>query len=183
MSYEDRDTYGMYKSTAYRSYTTEGEGPGPRLMGADTLIGEDVYNHKDEDLGDIKEIMLDMNTGNVAYAVLSFGGFMGIADKLFAVPWKALKLDTENKRFILNVDKERLETAPGFDKDNWPDFADPNWQNTINSYYGTKSYTDSTTSTRDSTRSGKEGDLGIIPDAPSGTDYVQNKTGGDYVHK
>jgi len=81
------------------------------------------------------------------------------------------------------VDKERLETAPGFDKDNWPDFADPNWQNTINSYYGTKSYTDSTTSTRDSTRSGKEGDLGIIPDAPSGTDYVQNKTGGDYVHK
>ena len=84
---------------------------------------------------------------------MSFGGFLGIADKLFAVPWKALKLDTENKRFILNVDKERLEAAPGFDKDDWPNMADPNWQNTINSYYGTKSYTDSTTSTKDSTRS------------------------------
>ena len=142
MSYEDRDTYGMYKSTSYKSY--DKQGPGPRLMGADTLIGEDVYNHKDEDLGDIKEIMLDMNTGAVAYAVLSFGGFLGIADKLFAVPWKALKLDTENKRFILNVDKERLEAAPGFDKDDWPNMADPTWQNTINSYYGTKSYTDTT---------------------------------------
>ena len=134
MSYEDRDTYGMYKSY--------GKGPGPRLMGADTLIGEDVYSHKDEDLGDIKEIMLDMNNGKVAYAVLAFGGVMGMGGKLFAVPWNALKLDTGNKRFILNVDKERLESAPGFDKDDWPDMADPTWQTTIQSYYGTKSYTE-----------------------------------------
>src|SRR4051812_19850273 len=87
MSYEDRDTYGMY-----RRYGKGDEGSGPRLMGADTLIGDDVYNHKDEDLGDIKEIMLDVNTGRIAYAVLSFGGFLGMADKLFAVPWSALKL-------------------------------------------------------------------------------------------
>lgn len=178
MSYEDRDTYGMYKGTTYKSY--DKQGPGPRLMGADTLIGEDVYNHKSEDLGDIKEIMIDMNNGAVAYAVLSFGGLLGIGEKLFAVPWKALQLDTENKRFILNVDKERLESAPGFDKDNWPDMADPTWQNTINSYYGTKSYMD-TTSSRDYTSSGKEDR--IIPEAPSGTDYVKDQTGGDYVHK
>ena len=131
MSYEDRDTYGMYKNQAK-------EGPGPRLMGADTLIGNDVYNHKDEDLGDIKEILLDINSGKVAYAVLSFGGFLGMADKLFAVPWSALKLDTANKRFLLDVDKARLESAPGFNKDDWPDMADPIWQNTITSYYGTK---------------------------------------------
>ncbi len=138
MSYEDRDTYGMYKSQ-------EGGGPGPRLMGADTLIGNDVYNHKDEDLGDIKEIMLDVNTGKIGYAVLSFGGFLGMADKLFAVPWSALELDTANKRFLLNVEKARLETAPGFNKDDWPDMADPNWQNTITSYYGTKSYSETST--------------------------------------
>ena len=137
MAYTDRDTYGMYKN-----YGKEGKGPGPRLMGADTLIGEDVYNQKDEDLGDIKEIMLDMNNGKIAYAVLSFGGFLGMGDKLFAVPWNALTLDTENERFILNVDKERLKSAPGFDKDNWPDMADTSWQNTIHSYYGTKSYTE-----------------------------------------
>lgn len=131
MSYEERDPYGMYKNH-------DEKGPGPRLMGADTLIGNDVYNYKDEDLGDIKEIMLDTGSGRAAYAVLSFGGFFGIADKLFAVPWSALKLDTANKRFVLNVEKERLESAPGFDKDHWPNMADPAWQNTINTYYGTK---------------------------------------------
>ena len=57
--------------------------------------------------------MLDMNNGKIAYAVLSCGGVAGIGEKLFAVPWKALKLDTVNKRFTLSVDKERLESAPG----------------------------------------------------------------------
>ncbi|SFM32189.1 PRC-barrel domain-containing protein [Nitrosomonas communis] len=130
MSYEDRDTYGMYKN--------RNDGPGPRLMGADTLIGDDVYNQAGEDLGDIKEIMIDTTNGTVSYAVLSFGGVLGIGEKLFAVPWKALKLDPENKRFVLNVDKERLKDAPGFDKDRWPDMADESWVNKINSYYGIK---------------------------------------------
>ena len=133
MNYEERDTYGMYKSP------TNG-GPGPELMGADTLNGNDVYNQKDEDLGDIKEIMLNMRTGKVSYAVLSYGGFLGMGEKLFAVPWEALKLDTENKRFVLNVDKDRLENAPGFDKDHWPDMADTAWAESINSFYGIKSY-------------------------------------------
>lgn len=131
MNYETRDTFGMYK-------TGEGRGPGPQLMGADTLIGNDVYNHLEEDLGDIKEIMLDMSTGKVAYAVLSFGSFLGLNEKLFAVPWSALTLDTINKRFTLNVEKERLKSAPGFDKDDWPDMADRNWVNDIHAYYGTR---------------------------------------------
>ena len=105
-------------------------------MGADTLLGNDVYNLQDEDLGDIEEIMLDMETGEVSYAVLSFGGLLGMGDKLFAVPWKALKLDTVNKRFTLDVAKEKLESAPGFDKDDWPDMADPTWQNTVKTFYG-----------------------------------------------
>jgi sporulation protein YlmC with PRC-barrel domain len=127
--YTERDTYGMYKRI-------NKEGPGPRLMGADTLIGEDVYNTADEDLGDIKEIMLDMQQGTIAYAVLSFGGVMGMGNKLFAVPWEALTLDTENKRFILNVSKSKLKDAPGFDKDDWPDLADPSLVGTLNNYYG-----------------------------------------------
>ena len=135
MSYEERDTYGMYKSETNK-------GPGPELMGADTLLGNDVYNDKDEDLGDIKEIMLDMRTGRVSYAVLSFGGFLGMGEKLFAVPWNALTLDTVNKRFILKVEKERLADAPGFDPDHWPNMADPTWANEIHSYYGTQPYPD-----------------------------------------
>ncbi|MDB5988990.1 MAG: antigen [Herbaspirillum sp.] len=137
MNYEDRDTYGMYKSNI-------GKGPGPDLMGADTLIGNDVCNQHDEDLGDIKEIMLDTRSGKVRYAVLSFGGFLGMGEKLFAVPWSALTLDPANKRFILNVEKDRLKSAPGFDKDNWPNMADLVWAKEIHSYYGTTSEFDDT---------------------------------------
>lgn len=131
MNYEDRDTYGMYKR-----YSGNLKGPGPQLMGADTLIGNDVYNPKGEDLGEIKEIMLDVPSGQVAYAVLSFGGFLGMGEKLFAVPWGALRLDIANKRFELNVEKDRLKNAPGFDKDDWPDMADQSWVEKIHSYYG-----------------------------------------------
>ena len=135
MSYADRDKYGMYKDTD--SSADSSAGPGPHLMGADTLLGEGVVNGADEDLGDIKEIMLDMNTGQVAYAVLAFGGFLGMGEKLFAVPWQALHLDTVNKRFVLDVEKERLKNAPGFDKDAWPDMSDVQWANQVHSFYGT----------------------------------------------
>jgi sporulation protein YlmC with PRC-barrel domain len=132
MSYLDRDTYGIYRDRSNES------GPGPRLMGADTLIGEDVYNRQDEDLGDIKEIMLDTRSGQVAYAVLSFGGVFGIGEKLFAVPWQSLQLDTVNKRFILDASKEHLKNAPGFDKDNWPDMASTEFSTMIHKFYGTQ---------------------------------------------
>lgn len=145
--YECRDVYGIYKS--YRGRELR-----PRFMGADTLLGEDVYDSKGEDLGDIKEIMLDMNSGKVAYAVLSFRGFLGMGGKRFAVPWNALTLDTVNKRFLLDMEKEQLESAPGFDKDDWPDMMDPTWQSTVHSFYGTTPYSDRTTYTDTSDYSG-----------------------------
>ena len=128
-NYVSRDTYGMYKD--YGS-----SGPGPALMGADTLLGNDVYNDAGENLGTIKEFMIDMASGRIAYAVLSFGGFLGMGDRLFAVPWQALKLDTANKRFALNVVKEKLKNAPGFDKDHWPSMADPSWATSVHTFYG-----------------------------------------------
>ena len=143
MNYEDRDTYGMYKGNSGGGPGPDvRRGPGPELMGADTLVGNDVYNDKAEDLGEIKEIMLDMRSGKVGYAVLSFGGFLGMGEKLFAVPWSALKLDTKNKRFVLNVEKDRLKHAPGFNKDKWPNMADQSWAKEIHAYYGTKPYSD-----------------------------------------
>ncbi len=141
MNYEDRDTLGMYKVHKGGGPDLR-RGPGPEVMGADTLIGNDVYNHKNEDLGDIKEIMLDMRSGKVGYAVLSFGGFLGMGEKLFAVPWNALTLDTKNKRFVLNVEKDRLKDAPGFDKDHWPNMSDQSWARELHSYYGSKPYSD-----------------------------------------
>ena len=146
MNYEERDPFGMYKASGPGPDARRG--PGPELMGADTLVGNDVYNHKDEDLGDIKEIMLDMRSGKVGYAVLSFGGFLGMGEKLFAVPWNALVLDTKNKRFMLNVEKDRLKGAPGFDKDQWPNMSDQSWAKEIHSYYGTEPYSDDLQSVR-----------------------------------
>jgi sporulation protein YlmC with PRC-barrel domain len=112
------------------------QGPGPEIMSTETLAGNDVYNLESEEIGGIKDIMLDMRSGKVRYAVLSFGGFLGMGEKLFAVPWGALVLDTEHKRFVLNVSKERLKNAPGFDKDHWPNMADQSWARAIHTYYG-----------------------------------------------
>ena len=86
--------------------------------------------------------MYRVRSGRVGYAVLSFGGFLGMGGQLFAVPWDALILDTENKRFVLNVEKDRLAGAPGFDKNHWPDMADQSWEKTIHSYYGTQPHSD-----------------------------------------
>ncbi|MGH8612669.1 MAG: PRC-barrel domain-containing protein [Gammaproteobacteria bacterium] len=117
-----------------------GDGPGPQVMAADTLQGNSVVNRQGETLGEIRHIMIDVPSGRVGYAVLSFGGFLGMGDKLFAIPWNALTLDAENERFILDVPKERLDSAPGFDKDHWPSMADQRWGTEIHSYYGTRPY-------------------------------------------
>ncbi|MGH8612576.1 MAG: PRC-barrel domain-containing protein, partial [Gammaproteobacteria bacterium] len=90
--------------------------------------------------GEIRHIMIDVPSGRVGYAVLSFGGFLGMGDKLFAIPWNTLILDAENERFILDVPKERLDSAPGFDKDHWPSMADQRWGAEIHLYYGTQPY-------------------------------------------
>src|SRR5689334_623555 len=106
---ETRKTGGLTGS----AYTGEGaritgtkhrdkpSGPGPDVMGASDFKGEKVVNERGERLGDIKEIMLDVGSGRVAYAVLEAGGFLGIGEKLFAIPWRALTLDTDKKVFIL----------------------------------------------------------------------------------
>ena len=106
-----------------------------RILSADTLTGDTVVNSHNEDLGKIEHLMIDIESGRVVYAVLSFGGFLGMGDKLFAIPWKALTIDLEQKRFVLDVERERLEQAPGFDKSHWPDMADRSWGAGVYKYY------------------------------------------------
>ncbi len=110
------------------------------VLSGSSVTGDDVVNGAGENLGSIYDLMLDVESGIIAYAVLSFGGFLGMGDKLFAVPWGALRLDQAKKRFVLNVPKETLEKAPGFNKDDWPDFADRDLGASLYSYYGTKAY-------------------------------------------
>lgn len=114
-----------------------GMGSGPQLLGARKLLGDDVYNREGEKLGDIKEFMIEMATGHIAYAVLSFGGVLGLGDKLFAVPWSALMLDSAHRRFMLDVKKEALKDAPGFSKDHWPSMTDKAWADGLKTFYGT----------------------------------------------
>jgi sporulation protein YlmC with PRC-barrel domain len=115
-------------------------GPGPQVLSASTITGDTVRNPQGEDLGRIEEIMLDMASGRISYAVLSFGGILGMGSKLFAIPWSALQLDADNKCFVLDISREKLENAPGFDKDNWPSMADNQWASQIHSYYGSRPY-------------------------------------------
>ena len=107
----------------------------PRFLSASTLSSDAIKNPQGDSLGDLKDIMINTSTGKVAYAVLSYGGILGMGDKLFAVPWESLAIDGENKCLILNVSKERLKEAPGFDKDRWPNFADPAFADQLRGYY------------------------------------------------
>lgn len=111
-------------------------GTDPLMLSSSSLVGNQVCNKARENVGDIKDLMLDTRNGRVEYAVLSFSTFLGMGEKLFAIPFRALTLDTENRRFILDVDKERLKEAPGFDRDDWPDMANQVWAKSIHSYYG-----------------------------------------------
>jgi sporulation protein YlmC with PRC-barrel domain len=111
-----------------------------RVLAAGTLTGDSVRNSAGEDLGKLDEIMIDIPTGRVAYAVLSFGGILRMGNKLFAVPWSALRVDEDQKCFVLDMDKTRLENAPGFDKNNWPDMADTSWGSEVFRYYGVTPY-------------------------------------------
>ena len=109
------------------------------ILSSSSITGHNVYNLKDENIGDIKDLMIDPNTAEVVYAVLSFGGFMGIGNKLFAIPLKALQFTDNNDTIRLDVSKEKLENAPSFDEDNWPTTADNDFIDSVNNHYGVKS--------------------------------------------
>jgi sporulation protein YlmC with PRC-barrel domain len=103
-----------------------------------TIVGMNVKNPQGEDLGEVNELVIDLQTGRVRYAALSFGGFLGVGDKLFAVPMEALTLKQgeDDRYFVLNVDKEKLKTAQGFNQDKWPNFANKEWAAGIDKFYG-----------------------------------------------
>ncbi|MPW23185.1 PRC-barrel domain containing protein [Paraburkholderia sp. CNPSo 3157] len=123
-----------------RTSADPADGPGPDVMAAATLDGNTVLSADGDDVGKIKEIMLDVRTGHIAYAVPASGGFLGIGGKLLAIPWAMLTLDTSRERFVVSASSEQIRNAPGFDRDNWPAMADPAWANTVHAYYGGKPY-------------------------------------------
>lgn len=111
------------------------------VLRAYDVMGMNVRNAQGEKLGDIKDLMVEMGQhARVRYAALDFGGFLGVGDKLFAVPWQAMKLRhdaKDNNRAFLELDatKESLKNAPGFDKNHWPSMADTRWTDEVHKHY------------------------------------------------
>lgn len=105
-----------------------------------SLIGMRVVNNEREDLGKIEDVLLDTRNNRASYAILSFAGMLGLGDKHFALPWEALVFDPSQKLAIIDVEKERLKNAPGFDKGSWPDVADAAWGERVDTYYGYTPY-------------------------------------------
>jgi sporulation protein YlmC with PRC-barrel domain len=105
---------------------------------ASEIIGMKVKNASGKDLGTVNDVVLDVNKGTVRYFAVSYGGFLGLGDKLFAIPPKSFewKRDGDKNHLVLNLTEERLKNAPGFDQDHWPDFAtDAQWREKIDTYY------------------------------------------------
>lgn len=111
-----------------------------RTFRASKLSGLNVRNMQGEELGEINDFVIDLKTGKVQYAAMSVGGLLGIGDKLFAVPFSKLKFDhgQDEMYFVLDMPKEKIAAAPGFDQNDWPDFADPNWTDRIEKHYRQK---------------------------------------------
>jgi sporulation protein YlmC with PRC-barrel domain len=112
--------------------TANGEQASSLLRRASKVEGIEVKNAADKKIGDVEDLVIDVATGEVRYVALSFGGFLGVGDKLFAVPWDAVtfEYDANDKQdcLVFDVSKETLSNASGFDKDHWPNFGDPKWK-------------------------------------------------------
>ncbi len=110
------------------------------LIAASKVQGTDVYNSAGESLGAIHDVMIDKTSGHVAYAILSFGGFLGIGDKYHPLPWSLLRYDTEMAGYVVNLDKSQLEGAPAYDTDDEPNWGDRTYEGKIHDYYGVGPY-------------------------------------------
>lgn len=111
--------------------------PGAVTHRASKLIGMAVRNNQGDKIGSVDDLVVDMKTGRIRYLALGFGGILGLGEKLFAVPMNQVTFEhgTNENYFVLNVTKDELKAAPGFDKNHWPNMADPNWSQHIDEYY------------------------------------------------
>ncbi len=104
---------------------------------AASVVGADVRNMENEDLGEIQDVVMDPQSGDVAYAILAHGGFLGIAEKQIAVPWKQLKVtdNAEAPIFVLDVSEKVLDEAPSFERDSWAEIDNAEWRALNDAYY------------------------------------------------
>jgi hypothetical protein len=107
-----------------------------RLIASNKVEGTAVYNRQGERLGSVYNFMVDKRSGQVEYAVMSFGGFLGIGDSYHPLPWKSLTYDTSQGGYVVDLDKNRLQGAPSYSSSEAPDWSDPSYGRRIDDYYG-----------------------------------------------
>jgi hypothetical protein len=106
------------------------------LISADKVTGTSVYNRQGEKLGSVYDLMLNKVNGQVAYAIMSFGGFLGMGESYHPLPWRALSYDTRQDGYVVDIDRRRLEAAPNYTASAEPNWADRSYGQTIDRYYG-----------------------------------------------
>lgn len=135
-----RDRSSSYSTPADASRLDQDDDQAPRMMTASRLCGNKVINHQNETLGQIDDIVIDLPRGRIAYAAMASGGFLGLGERMFAVPWTALRYDAGRECFVMDARKETFEDAPGFDKDRWPAQAQSDWHDSVHRFYGAPPY-------------------------------------------
>ena len=110
------------------------------IISADRVTGTNVYNTAGEKLGHVEKVLLDKYSGKVAYALMSFGGFLGIGEKYHPLPWNALKYDTGKEGYVVNLDKKMLEAAPTVDTYEGSHWRDEAWNRKVHDYYKQSPY-------------------------------------------
>jgi PRC-barrel domain len=111
------------------------------LIASSKVEGTAVYNTAGESLGEIDDLMIDKSSGQVAYAIMSFGGFLGVmGNQYHPLPWSVLKYDTGRGGYVVNLDKQQLERAPAYDEDAEPEWGDQAYEKRVHDYYGAKPY-------------------------------------------
>lgn len=110
------------------------------LIGADRVAGTEVYNAAGDHLGEIHDVMIDKSSGKVAYAIMSFGGFLGLNEKFHPLPWNVLTYDTDKEGYVVPVTREQLEKAPMYDESGAPDWNDREYGKRVHDHYGSSPY-------------------------------------------
>jgi hypothetical protein len=110
------------------------------LIASSKVQGTYVYNAAGEELGSIHDVMIDKLSGKVAYAIMSFGGFLGIGNQYHPLPWSVLKYDTSKGGYVVHLDKRQLEGGPAYAADTEPDWSDRGYETKIHDYYGVGPY-------------------------------------------
>jgi hypothetical protein len=110
------------------------------LISAGKVQGTPVYNYAGESLGSIYDVMIDKKSGNVAYAIMSFGGFLGLGNAFHPLPWTLLKYDTQKGGYVVNLDRRQLEGAPSYEAGTQPDWGNRDYETRLHDYYGVGPY-------------------------------------------